>query len=512
MNDLRCPVCAQTFNDPRVLPCGENLCKKCIPSEVTFSCIFCNEIHQVPPGGFPPNRYIVKAIESTSLLDVRLEHEIQAKIERVRSKLSDGPNLLKQTCSRLRERIQLHRDTIVAKLTSMSDSMISEVNDYELNSLDSLQKSSEPFCAELNDKLNTIESHLKAKTGELQDPTKALTADKQLLDELSAQIDQLIFNERHMCFAESSKEISRDFVGSFFFADSRVELANERITVIDLKSVASFVKFYGGCQVRVELMANNHFVITSMSKVDSKLYLFITDAAFQLRNQHVFAAENCIQHVLNVCGNKAVVVYIKGGCQLAVVDETTSIRSVKLVDTSIHMTTVESCDKCIFVLKRRQSKIACTKVHFSVEFYNWNLEPVVHKLERFFDSSVVAFKSANQRFYFCYDNNVMKILDHNCRLIHCLSDFPTFATYSFRVLAHNNDMVFYDEFKGLLVYINEKGERIGDVSLTPYKSLLLNARIIHDKNDDVYVYGNEASENNEEFFSTKLIKIESAFA
>jgi len=66
---LKCFYCKGTFVEPKLLPCGETLCFRCVielandrAKVVGFDCIFCKEFHHVPPQGFPTQNVIIELV------------------------------------------------------------------------------------------------------------------------------------------------------------------------------------------------------------------------------------------------------------------------------------------------------------------------------------------------------------------------------------------------------------------------------------------------------------------
>lgn len=63
LEELICPNCQMKFADPRILPCGQTCCQKCVEELIRniesvndFTCPFCASIHHVPTQiGFPRN-------------------------------------------------------------------------------------------------------------------------------------------------------------------------------------------------------------------------------------------------------------------------------------------------------------------------------------------------------------------------------------------------------------------------------------------------------------------------
>ena len=66
-----CPICVETFTDPKVLPCGHTFCLKCLlkygehdkPGD-QVACPLCRANFVIPPGGFAdlPNNFFVSKL------------------------------------------------------------------------------------------------------------------------------------------------------------------------------------------------------------------------------------------------------------------------------------------------------------------------------------------------------------------------------------------------------------------------------------------------------------------
>lgn len=70
--ELACRKCKRTFNDPRLLPCGETMCQRCIQEQLvqdnhgrSLTCLFCNETHTIVDE-LPENKLIHKLIDIKS--------------------------------------------------------------------------------------------------------------------------------------------------------------------------------------------------------------------------------------------------------------------------------------------------------------------------------------------------------------------------------------------------------------------------------------------------------------
>jgi DNA-directed RNA polymerase subunit RPC12/RpoP len=130
---LNCPRCHLKYLNPRIIsPCFETLCLKCIEeisdekSEV-IECPFCNAKHEIPAGGFFPNKAIV------DLLTIRASEvftSVEAKklgkslkrlanlIDKVEETVANSRLELEQECLHVKHQIDL---AIKKKLQDVDD-------------------------------------------------------------------------------------------------------------------------------------------------------------------------------------------------------------------------------------------------------------------------------------------------------------------------------------------------------------------------------------------------------
>ena len=69
MNDsIICDFCNKILYEPRLLPCGENICSTCsnFDKKKCFDCVYCNKVHEIPTQGFILNKSFEKVMKSNS--------------------------------------------------------------------------------------------------------------------------------------------------------------------------------------------------------------------------------------------------------------------------------------------------------------------------------------------------------------------------------------------------------------------------------------------------------------
>ena len=133
-DELSCPKCGETFEDARILPCGDTVCQKCIEKSTSkFECPCCHVQHSVPKsGGFQKNTIVSKLVQKKRP-DEHLKKLIDSVLQSAYSL-----NLAKNSCANLHEKCQSVRDeinsthdTYIEEIKRHRDSLLSQLDDYE---------------------------------------------------------------------------------------------------------------------------------------------------------------------------------------------------------------------------------------------------------------------------------------------------------------------------------------------------------------------------------------------
>jgi hypothetical protein len=94
---LNCPLCKNTFDDGRLIPCGITLCLKCIQPFIIdnkFKCSFCSKKeHELPINGFPSSPIIMELISKQNITTQRLLKK--QKCESKQINIKPGPKSYK---------------------------------------------------------------------------------------------------------------------------------------------------------------------------------------------------------------------------------------------------------------------------------------------------------------------------------------------------------------------------------------------------------------------------------
>jgi DNA-directed RNA polymerase subunit M/transcription elongation factor TFIIS len=67
--ELKCPSCLEKFVSPRLLPCGDSICLRCIQfikvqkGNNLFKCPACEEVHTISSQNLPRNKILEKLLD-----------------------------------------------------------------------------------------------------------------------------------------------------------------------------------------------------------------------------------------------------------------------------------------------------------------------------------------------------------------------------------------------------------------------------------------------------------------
>ena len=76
LEEFECPICAEKYKDPRVIPCGHTFCRPCIEALRTLRCPLCRQRITLPGNGvgdLPKNYFIVNFLQELSRVESACE-------------------------------------------------------------------------------------------------------------------------------------------------------------------------------------------------------------------------------------------------------------------------------------------------------------------------------------------------------------------------------------------------------------------------------------------------------
>jgi hypothetical protein len=233
---LDCVKCERRFDDPKMLPCANIICNRCVlvichmvdQSETHFKCPLCKEQHHFPKNRiFPtclPVLNFLKKLETTnkdeSILPARSQDEkkelifqqLKKNLEEIRTKMNlltndinTGIDKVIEHCNNLRTEIRLTTEITIDKINEMSEAMINKINTYQKECFKKYEKKGNyrlektKEIEQINDFLNKWDLFLREYEPDETQLTRAnnlALGHKEKLEKEYQRLNEFLFDNR----------------------------------------------------------------------------------------------------------------------------------------------------------------------------------------------------------------------------------------------------------------------------------------------------------------------------
>ncbi|CAF1018971.1 unnamed protein product [Brachionus calyciflorus] len=231
---VKCPKCNKNIDLPRVLPCGETICSKCITSSGLFECFFCKFNHQVPKEGFPLNKILLKSFDLfknclekncndyNELVDGL--NDLEKKFENFKNAHEKSEMDVIEKCQGLINEIDLTSEQKIKEINTIRFELIDKVNEYKKSCLSSL-KSYEPLFNNLKSDVNNLLTSSKdilIQKEKLSEDLKSLQNLNSKVTLSSNLLERIKFDFKSFKIIFNRIKLSQDFLGPIIVRDLRV--------------------------------------------------------------------------------------------------------------------------------------------------------------------------------------------------------------------------------------------------------------------------------------------------
>lgn len=275
---LTCPKCKQKFDDPRILPCGETLCHRCILLNFDainngINCDYCMFFHKLSLTfiAFPPNKRIEKLLEQEEIKIIesnlfnqfkQLLSDLKQASEDLKTNKNNSVLNVKEYCDSLRHDMQLTTDNLIAEIQKQKEKLLGEIQIYENECLKHIEKVTPCLNFELNSVLldshkfqNKWNEYLSFQVVKESDLSNARESGSELLRRLNKEknvLKQFQLNENIAIFRASKVDLN--LIGIIHYENLAHSLIiMEKFCKIDLKyklnaiDITYFDSFYVQC-------------------------------------------------------------------------------------------------------------------------------------------------------------------------------------------------------------------------------------------------------------------------
>jgi hypothetical protein len=254
-SELNCGLCHVRYDLPKCLPCANFICSRCeikyFNNKKDIKCPMCDNIHNLPPNGFPMSNVLHKLLLKTpiSLYRGEIHKNASEQIDEIgylcksfQDDFKNSTKIIKSCCDELKDRVRIKAESLTAMINNFQNEIIEEIESYENrcicntekhkifeNLIINCEQKHKNWVAFLNDP-NLKDSEINSVLIEVEKMKKELTESKE-------QFQAMIFDKKKLLFNENESQIEPKIIGNL-----KIELLTENFECI--KQAKNLTNFY----------------------------------------------------------------------------------------------------------------------------------------------------------------------------------------------------------------------------------------------------------------------------
>ena len=223
-----CLNCNKIFIEPKILPCGNIICEKCIfeikktTKIKLFNCLFCAQEHKIDD---LPTCQEIKKFKSITMTNDSVEFLVQIgkinqNLKDLKENLNNPSSKIQSYCDNLIFEIDLKTESAIEVINKNRIEMINDINDFKENKCSQLKK-----CFDQNNFVDKIELSFK----NLKDSFELKRQNFHLLVDEAKGINKNILNKN----SEINNYLHDDLL---YIHEPTLELSKNCIAILDKNS------------------------------------------------------------------------------------------------------------------------------------------------------------------------------------------------------------------------------------------------------------------------------------
>lgn len=248
---LKCPVCNEIFEYPRILPCGDSVCFGCIvllkegddsEGNANFKCPVCEQVHMNLTSDLPRNNAIenILKLNSTTLYPNKLAQELKSNLKILRKQanrfkyiLANPQRDVQNSCEALKKKVVWTTHRKVHVLNESKKSLMEQIDAYEHKCLEKM--GSLAMSAAFSESMDSIKSSIETVDEFVMEQAEYLS--KSLLDE--HEIEEA--NEKtksffmDLCWDMKTVDLYRYDEGKMEFISNEQDIEPKILGILELK-------------------------------------------------------------------------------------------------------------------------------------------------------------------------------------------------------------------------------------------------------------------------------------
>jgi len=306
--ELKCPSCLQKLVSPRLLPCGDLICLRCIQftkiqNSNLYKCPACLEIHTFQAENLPKIKMLEKLLNKDANevyrnRDVEKLKEklanLNAKTEKLENHFAHPHETIKEHCKNLLDQIDLATEKAHQLINEFHDSFYNQVKTYEkecLDHFDNLKRNKDTILTQDLKSIETVLCEARVFFQQKVDYFRRFKIDDDEINRSLLDYDELIskvkdhlgllkshfFKTNRMKFVENTIEVKCDLIGKlemYPVTSGTIHLKTPSLSYNN--SITSHKKIFGA-----ELLKDDYVVSISLNNNYVELNKFVETGIVQ---------------------------------------------------------------------------------------------------------------------------------------------------------------------------------------------------------------------------------------
>jgi hypothetical protein len=234
---LQCPFCLKIFEDPRILPCYDVACYKCIIEKLddqnSYQCVCCDSTHTMDKDtDYPISQKVMKDLKrqknkiSCELLEAGFVKEfdkMKVKITELDEKELNFKNHLDKYCDFLRDDIVTRTESAINELNEHCEQLCGQVYDYQHNFINQWEKEENVYRKNLKtlihdkslvqNEMENLSTNQQLASSQIELALDKIKTSTNQLDNQSIELSKRIFSLK---FIDSYHKIHSHSLGYLF--------------------------------------------------------------------------------------------------------------------------------------------------------------------------------------------------------------------------------------------------------------------------------------------------------
>jgi hypothetical protein len=261
---LTCKICHKYFLNPVFLPCCNNICEEHVIKKTedinsqSFNCDICQQNHQVPESGYSINRVLIDIMniklhfnETTKTASKQID-DLDSLNKEIDLITKDPHDFIYSYFAKEKNKIDLKRETLMSKISDISDEMIDQIKTMEtdskliLNEKQDITEFTKFDCKTLTEKVFAWKE-------EIRNPKLDESRLKEIIEESSNlqqeneirtfQAKNKLLNKKGFYFIPNKEEFKNEFFGELIINDFSITHQRENSDSSPIKFDSNILNF-----------------------------------------------------------------------------------------------------------------------------------------------------------------------------------------------------------------------------------------------------------------------------